>query len=63
MYYEGASIPMGPYGPRSELIYLVGMDYDGSIGSTFTFVHKDVLVIMKGCIRVSEQGLYIGLID
>ena len=36
---------MGPYVPRSELIYLFGMDYEGWIDSKFTFVHKGVLVI------------------
>ena len=36
---------MGPNGPFFELIYLVGMGYEGQIGSRFTFVHKDVLVI------------------
>ena len=54
---------MGPNGPCSELIYLVGMDYEGQIGSQFTFVHKDILLIMQACIGVSEQGLQIGLID
>ena len=29
----------------------------------FTFVHKGVLVIIQGCIGVSEQGLWIGLLD
>ena len=61
--YEGANIPIGPNGPYSELIYLVGMGYGGRIGSRFTFVHKVVLVITQGCIGVSEQGLWIGLID
>ena len=46
LVYEGASIPMGPIGPHSELIYLVGMGYEGWIDYTFTFVHKGVLVIM-----------------
>ena len=54
---------MGPNGPRFELIYLVGLDYEGQIGSKFTYVHKSVLVITQGCTRVSEQGLWIGLID
>ena len=27
------------------------------------FMHKGVLVIMQGCIRVSKQGHWIGLID
>ena len=48
---------MGPNGSCFELIYLVGMGYKGRIGSTFTFVHKDVLIIVQGCIGVSEQGL------
>ncbi|KAL6331398.1 hypothetical protein AAG906_011335 [Vitis piasezkii] len=34
-------------------IYLVGMGYEGQIGSRFTFVHKGVLVIMQGCIGIS----------
>ena len=37
---------MGPSGPRSELIYLVGMGYEGWIDFRFTFVHKGILVIM-----------------
>ena len=48
---------MGPSGPCSKLIYLVGMGYEGWIGYKFTFVYKDVLVIMQDCIGVSEQGL------
>ena len=54
---------MGPSGPCFELIYLVGMDFKGWIGSKFTYVHKGILVIMQGCTTVSEQGLYIGLND
>ena len=54
---------MGLSGPHSELIYLVGMDYEGWIGSRFTFMHKGVLIITQGCTRVSEQGLQIKLID
>ena len=38
---------MGPSGLHSELIYLVGMDYEGRIDSRFTFVHKGVLLIMQ----------------
>ena len=48
---------MGHSGPRSELIYLVGMDYEDQIDFRFTFVQKGVLVIMQDCIGVSEQGL------
>ena len=54
---------MGPSGPRFELIYLVGIDYEGRISSRFTFVHMGALVITQGCLGVSEQGLWIGLID
>ena len=60
---EWASIPMGPNGPHSKLIYLIVMDYEGRIGYKFTFVPKGILVITQGCIRVSEQDLWIGLID
>ena len=63
MDYEGDSFPMDPKGLRFELIYLIGMGYEGRIGSTYTFVHKGILVIMQGCIGVSEQSLWIGLID
>ena len=48
---------MGLNGPHSKLIYLIVMDYEGWIGYKFTFVHKGILVITQGCIRVSEQGL------
>ena len=54
---------MGPSGPCSELIYLIGIDFEGWIGSKFTYVHKGILVIMQGYIGVSEQGLWIRLID
>ena len=60
---KGASTLMGPNGPYSKLIYLVDMDYEGQISFKFTFVHKDVLVIMEGCAGVSEQGIWIWLID
>ena len=63
MDYEGASIPIGPSGLCPKLIYLVVMGYEGRISSKFTFVHKSVLVITQGCIGVSEQSLWIGLID
>ena len=32
-----------------------------AIGSLFS--HKNILVIMQGCIGISEQGLWIGQID
>ena len=63
MDYEGSNTPMGPNGPCFELIYLVSMDYEGQISFRFTFMDKGVLVIMQGCTRVSEQGLWIGLVD
>ena len=50
MDYKGANTHMGPSDPRSKLIYLVDMDYEGQIGFRFTFVHKGVLVIIQGCI-------------
>ena len=48
---------MGPNGPHFELLYFVGIGYEGWIDSKFTFVHKGILVIMQGCTRVSEWGL------
>ena len=45
---------MGPSDPHSELIYLVDTNCEGQIDSRFTFMHKGVLVIMHGCIRISE---------
>ena len=61
--YEGVSIPISPCGPHYELIYLVGMGNEGWIDSRFTFVDKGILEIMQGYIGVSEQGLWIRLID
>ena len=54
---------MGPNDLRFELIYLFGIGYDGQIDFRFTFVHKRVLEITQGYIRVSEQGLWIRLIN
>ena len=46
---------MCPNGPRSKLIYLVGMGYEGQIGFKFTFVHKGILVIAQEYVKeVSE---------
>ena len=45
---------MGPSGSHSELIYFVGMGYEGWISSKFTFVHKGILIIMQGYTMVSE---------
>ena len=44
--FWGSQYSIGPNSPRSELIYLVGMDYEGWIVSRFTFVHKGILEIM-----------------
>lgn len=63
MDYEGANIPIGPSGPRYELIYLVGMGNEGWIDSRFNSMHKGILVIMQGYVGVSEQGLWIRIID
>ena len=54
--YEEVSTPMSLSDPYSKLIYLFGTSYEGWIDSKFIFVHKDILVIMQGCIGVSEQG-------
>ena len=54
---------MGPSGPYSELIYLVGIGYEGQIDFRFTFVINDILVITQGCTKISGQGFWIGLID
>ena len=43
--FEGASTPMGPSDPCFKLIYHDDMDYEGQIGSQFTLVHKNILVI------------------
>ena len=43
--FEGVNTPMGPSGPYSKLIYLVGMCYEDHIKFKFTFVHKVILVI------------------
>ena len=56
-------ILISPNGPRSKLMYLVAMGYEGRIGFRFTFMHKGILVITQGCIGVSKQGIWIGLID
>ena len=53
MDFEAASIPMGRSGPYSELIYLVGMGYESLIGSRFTFMHNDVLVITQACLMLT----------
>ena len=48
---------MGPNDPCFELIYLLGMGFEGWIDYRFTFVRNCVLIITQGCIGVSEQGL------
>ena len=42
---------MGLSGPHSKLIFLDDMVYEGWMG--FSSLHKGVLVIMQGCIRIS----------
>ena len=54
---------MGPRSLCSELIYLINISYEGRIDFKFTFVHKGILIITQGCIRVSEQDLWIKLIN
>ena len=54
---------MDPNSPYFGLIYLVITYYEDQIDFKFTFMHKGVLVIMQGCTGISEQGLWIGLID
>ena len=44
-------------------LYYVDTTYEGWIDCKFTLVHKSFCVIMQGCIKDSEQGLWIGLID
>ena len=46
LYYERASIPMGPNGPRLELIYHDDMVYEDWIGFRFILMHKNILVIL-----------------
>ena len=60
---ERASTLLGPSGPYFKLIYHVSVVYDSWIDSRFTLVYKGILVIMQGCVRDNEQGLYIRLID
>ena len=54
---------MGPSGPHFELIYHDDTIYEGWIDSQSPLVHNGVLVIMQGCIKDSEQVLWVGLID
>ena len=49
---------MGASGSYSKLIYHDGIVYESWIGSRFILVHKSVLVIMQGCTKDSEQGLW-----
>ena len=46
---------MGPNGSHSELYTMIGIIYEGWIGSKFTLVHKSVLVITQGYIGDNEQ--------
>ena len=54
---------MSPSGPRSKLIYHGDTIYKGQIGSKFTIVQKDVLVITQSYVGDNEQGLWIVLVD
>ena len=54
---KGASTPMGPSGPRFELIYHDDMIYEGWIDFKVTIVHKGILVIVQGCAGDSQQVL------
>ena len=54
---------MGSNSPHSKLIYHDDTVYEGWIESRFILMHKGALVIMQGCIRDNEQGIWIGLID
>ena len=54
---------MGLNGPHFELIFLDDMVYESCMGFQFTFVHKGVLVITLGYRRISEQYIWIGLVD
>ena len=49
---------MGPSDPCSKLIFLGGTVYKGWMGFQFTFMHKGILVITQGCIRISEWYLW-----
>ena len=54
---------MGSSSPQSKLLFLDGTVYEGWMGFQFTFVHKGILVIMLGCIGISEWHIWIELID
>ena len=41
-------------GSYFEFIYLIDISHESQIDSRFIFVHKDILVIIQGCIKVSE---------
>ena len=45
---------MGLSGPHIELIFLDDTIYEGLMDFYFTFVDNGVLVIMQGCIEISE---------
>ena len=48
---------MSPNGPCYELIYHDVTVYEDCIGSKFILMHKDVLVIIKGCTGDNGQSL------
>ena len=45
---------MGPSGPYFELTFTDGIVYEGWKGFQFIFVHNDILVIMQGCMVISQ---------
>ena len=46
---------MDPNGSFFKLIYLIDMVYEA--WTSYRYVHKGILLIMQGCIRVSEYYL------
>ena len=46
-----------------KLIYLDDIVYEGWIGSWFTNVHKIIFVNTESCTGISEQYIWIELID
>ena len=54
---------MGPSDPCFEPIYHYDMIYEDWINSSFTLVHKSILIIIQDCTKDSEQCFFIGLID
>ena len=51
---------MGPSDPCFELIYHDDMIYEDLINSSFTLVHKSILIIMQDCTKDGEQFFLLG---